>query len=205
MIAQDNAMLEKAFDILNRVYFGSALPKVMITIQSRPKAYGYITTHEVWRDDAASYYEINISAEHLNRPIENVLATLQHEMVHLYCMVNGIADTSKSGRYHNKLFKAEAEKRGLIIQYAPYIGYSQTQPSTEFIAVLKDNGLMGLGIDHHRDDSLPPSPSTGGQTGKRKSSTRKYICPSCGMSVRATREVNILCGDCMCTMEVEQA
>ena len=28
MIAQDNAMLEKAFDILNRVYFESALPKV---------------------------------------------------------------------------------------------------------------------------------------------------------------------------------
>lgn len=205
MIAQDNAMLEKAFDILNRVYFESALPKVMITIQSRPKAYGYITTHEVWRDNAASYYEINISAEHLNRPIENVLATLQHEMVHLYCMVNDIADTSKSGRYHNKLFKSEAEKRGLLIEYAPYIGYSKTQPSTEFIAVLKDNGLMEFGIDHHRDDSLPPSPSTGGQTGKRKSSTRKYICPSCGMSVRATREVNILCGDCMCTMEVEQA
>lgn len=95
MIAQDNAMLEKAFDILNKVYFESALPKVMITIQSRPKAYGYITTQEVWKDEAASYYEINISAEHLDRPIENVLATLQHEMVHLYCMVNGISDTSK--------------------------------------------------------------------------------------------------------------
>ena len=205
MIAQDSAMLEKAFEILNRVYFGSALPKVMITIQSRPKVYGYITTQEVWKDEAASYYEINISAEHLDRPIENVLATLQHEMVHLYCMVNGIADTSKSGRYHNKLFKAEAEKRGLLIEYAPYIGYSKTTPSTGFIAVLKENGLMELGIDHHRDDNLSPSPSAGGQTGKRKSSTRKYICPSCGMSVRATREVNILCGDCMCTMEVEQA
>ena len=35
MIAQDSAMLEKAFDILNRVYFGSALPKVMITCKNR--------------------------------------------------------------------------------------------------------------------------------------------------------------------------
>ena len=95
----------------------------MITIQSRPKAYGYITCNEVWTDTDRSYYEINITAEYLNRPIENVLATLQHEMVHLYCMVNGIQDTSKAGRYHNKNFKAEAEKRGLLIEYVKYIRF----------------------------------------------------------------------------------
>lgn len=32
---------------------------------------------------------------------------------------------------------------------------------------------------------------------RRPSSTRKLICPKCGQSVRATRKVNILCGDCM--------
>ena len=31
---------------------------------------------------------------------------------------------------------------------------------------------------------------------KKPSSTRKYICPCCGMSVRATRSVNIGCLDC---------
>ena len=30
----------------------------------------------------------------------------------------------------------------------------------------------------------------------KRCSTRKYVCPTCGMSVRATREVNIKCGDC---------
>ena len=103
MLSKDNALFEKAFDVLNRVYFNAELPKVMITIQSRPKAYGYITCNEVWTDTDRSYYEINITAEYLNRPIENVLATLQHEMVHLYCMVNGIQDTSKAGRYHMAL------------------------------------------------------------------------------------------------------
>ena len=38
---------------------------------------------------------------------------------------------------------------------------------------------------------------------KRTSSTRKYICPRCKMSVRATRKVNIMCGDCHVTMETE--
>lgn len=36
---------------------------------------------------------------------------------------------------------------------------------------------------------LPPG-------GKSESSTRKYVCPCCGMSVRATREVRVMCMDC---------
>ena len=30
----------------------------------------------------------------------------------------------------------------------------------------------------------------------RTSSSRKYMCPCCGMSVRATKAVNIACMDC---------
>lgn len=206
LLSKDNALFEKAFDVLNRVYFNAELPKVMITIQSRPKAYGYITCNEVWTDTDRSYYEINITAEYLNRPIENVLATLQHEMVHLYCMVNGIQDTSKAGRYHNKNFKAEAEKRGLLIEYVKYIGYSKTTPSAQFITVLREHGLLEDTIQHFRLEPLDVSqpPNTTGKP-KKKSSTRKYICPACGMSVRATREVHIICGDCFCEMEQEEA
>lgn len=35
----------------------------------------------------------------------------------------------------------------------------------------------------------------------KRCSTRKYICPCCGMSVRATRTVNIKCGDCDISMQ----
>lgn len=31
---------------------------------------------------------------------------------------------------------------------------------------------------------------------KKPSSTRKYQCPKCGNSIRATKDVNILCMDC---------
>lgn len=60
--------------------------------------------------------------------------------------------------------------------------------------------------------SLPPFIRTGaaeGTTqagastlpgGKRPSSTRKLVCSQCGQSVRATKKVNILCGDCMMQM-----
>lgn len=35
-----------------------------------------------------------------------------------------------------------------------------------------------------------------------KCNVRKYQCPKCGNSVRATKEVNIICGDCMIKMEL---
>lgn len=35
----------------------------------------------------------------------------------------------------------------------------------------------------------------------KRSSARKYQCAFCGMSVRATRDVRIMCLDCMCIMD----
>lgn len=35
----------------------------------------------------------------------------------------------------------------------------------------------------------------------KESSTRKYFCPNCGMSVRATKEVLIKCGYCDVVMK----
>lgn len=205
MLSYDSALLEKAFDVLNEIYYENSLPKAVITIQSNPKSYGYITVQKVWHDSEESYYEINISAEHLARPIENVLATLNHEMVHLYCMVNNIQDVSGGGRYHNKNYKKQAEKRDLIIEYVKYIGYSKTSPSEKFIKVLKENGLY-TNINHCRTtgNSLNVPPSGGDSDNssniKKKSSTRKYRCEGCLCSVRATKDVNIICADCMALM-----
>ena len=85
--------LESLFDILNCVYFDNALPKPVITVQSTPKAYGHCSTKKIWKSENDGQYEINIGAEFLNRPSANTAATMCHEMVHLYCLVNEIQDT----------------------------------------------------------------------------------------------------------------
>ena len=210
MLSKDTERLEKAYDILNDKYFNNALPAVMITIQSSKGAYGHCTTQKVWASGTGRYYELNLGAEYLARPIGNVLATLLHEMVHIYCMENGIKDTSNGGRYHNTRFKQEAEKRGLRISKAQYIGWSVTEPTEQFIQNLHDWGLdvacenyrLGAGFSSGTggsDNGTGGSDTdNNGDDGKKvkKSSTRKYICPCCGNSVRATKDVNILCGDC---------
>lgn len=208
MLKSMQEVLEYSFSVLNRVYFNNELPPIVITIMSSPKTNGHFTVGKVWKAEEGHYNEINISAEHLDRPIENIMATLCHEMVHYYCQLNGIQDTSKGGCYHNKNFKREAELRGLSIGYHKYIGYSVTTPIDEFIQVLKDNGIEKL-IDINRDGEIWTSIGVGGSTGnggatggvgidgksvKKKTSTRKYICSGgCGNSFRATKDIQVLC------------
>ena len=66
-----------------------------------------------------------------------------------------------------------------------------------------DNDLTDILLNRNEFTSFQ-MPGTGTHSGgtevsitpKKKSSTRKYVCPCCGMSVRATREVRIACMDC---------
>lgn len=212
MLKDMQSVLEYAFDVFNQVYFDSALPSIVISIMSSRKTNGHFTINKTWRVGDEYTHEINVSAEHLDRPIENICATLMHEMVHYFCALNDIHDTSKNYRYHNKLFKEEAEKRDLIIDYDKYIGYSITEPGPGLIETIHANGIEKP-LDINREEELisliggvlgiiGPG-GTDGDTDnpnvlpvKPKSSTRKYQCPCCGNSVRATKDLSIICGDC---------
>ena len=212
MLKSMQEVLEYAYDVLNEVYFKGELPNLVITLQSSPRSNGHFTVGKVWRAEETHLNEINISVEHLDRPIENICATLAHEMVHFYCQINGIQDVSQNGRYHNKYFKQEAEKRGLLISYAQYIGYSVTEPSEAFVEVIRSHGIEKP-LDINRDGELPDiedllrvlgkglgglaGTKGKGTQGKPKCSTRKYMCPSCGNSFRATKDLRVMCMDCM--------
>ena len=213
MLKDMQEVLEYTFEVFNKEFFDSALPPIVISIMSSARTNGHFTVSKVWRSEDNYMHEINISAEHLDRPIENICATMMHEMVHYYCELNGIADTSKNGRYHNKRFKTEAEKRGLNISYDGYVGYSRTQPTEILINIIDKYGITKP-LDINRDGEMMYRMMGGaaGTTGtgagadgieggddssKKKSSTRKYICPKCGNSFRATKDINVICGDCM--------
>ncbi len=196
MLSTTQKFLEHAFEQFNRHYFQEKLPRTVITIQSSPKTNGYITIDKLWTVEGERFREINISAENMKRPPENVLATLLHEMVHLLCMENGIEDTSKNGRYHNKLFKKEMEKRDMKVESVKYYGYTKTIPTDAFTDTLNRLGLLQP-LDKFR--STPPQL---GSAPRPKSSTRKYVCSQCGVSVRATKQVNIACLDCGLPMVV---
>lgn len=200
--------LEKIYNSMNWDFFDGALPVPIITVQSKPGTIGHCSVAKIWQRKDGQTYELNIAAEVLNYPIEETLDTMLHEMVHLYCRENGIKEVSRGGKYHNKRFKEEAEKRGLECYQTGTYGWN-IRAGDKLVEYALNKGWSEILIGRN---NLPPmmrtgstgTPQSGESTadgGKRPSSTRKLVCPKCGQSVRATKTVNILCGDCMEKME----
>lgn len=195
------SQLEHIYNALDTDFFDDALPMPIITVQSRPGTCGHCSTAKIWQRPDGHTYELNIAAEMLNAPIEETLDTMLHEMVHLYCRENNIKETS--GKYHNDRFRVEAERRGLVCYKTEKYGWNTT-PSDKLVeyALSKGWNEIRIGRCDSPHFSIGPNgyPVPVPQGGKRPSSTRKLVCPGCGQSVRATKKVNILCGDCMLQM-----
>lgn len=193
------AQLDNLFEVFNNEFYNGELHKPIITVSpdTTSGAYGWATSWKAWQHDGVEdgLYEINICAEHLNRPFEDICETLLHEMVHLWNLQNDIKDTSRGGKYHNKKYKDSAEQHGLNVQQDSKYGWTITTLNEVAKGVI--GKLNGDVFQMHRTKVVKVA-------SKRKSSSRKYVCPMCGLSIRATKEVNIVCGDCQETMEVEE-
>lgn len=195
--------LNRLFDLFNQKYYSGSLCKPIIVVQSNGKdrrTMGWCTCEKVWKDHTkqAYYYEISICSEYLYRDVKEICSTLLHEMVHLYCQENDIKDTSRGNTYHNKRFKSVAESHGLVISYDKRIGWSITELSPSSIAFVEINADSSAFILTRKRHVIPHEAGNEniGKEEKSKQSFRKYVCPGCGCIIRATKEVNIICGDC---------
>lgn len=204
-VTKEIEKLERAFDRINEHYYQNQLPKVVIHYypDRSKKAYGWITINKTWTDGKESTHEINISANFADRSKYEVYATLMHEMVHLYCMENGIQDCSNNGYYHNQNFKMVGEAHGLKLEKMGAYGWTTTtlnEEAKQFISSFDEietiykvpvkkieiTGTIG-GSDENGTEEKP----------KRKSSY-KHVCPVCGAIARTSKaDVHLVCGDCM--------
>ena len=184
--------LEKMFRSLNAHYFEGVLEEPIITIQSTPRAYGHVTVAKAWhKSNGESRHELNLGAGTLDRPIEDVTATLLHEMVHLYNLQIGVQDC----------FRDAAVARDLDITHDPKIGWSITAPTEALIDYIISEGWTDICMGRSEGYTARSTGGTGGQGGApytpKGSNSRKYMCPCCHNSARATKAVNLICGDCM--------
>lgn len=119
-------------------------------------------------------------------------------MCHLYNLQNGKQDTSRSGIYHNKVFKDTTESHGLTVEHIDKAGYCRTAFTDELKKWIDDNITFStVNVFKTRFDPSEGKPS------KPKQSSRKYVCPCCGLIVRATKECRIMCIECDEEMQVE--
>lgn len=193
--------LSKMYDFFNEKLFGGELIKPVITISpdEKNKAYGWITHDKLWKENEKDegMYEINLSAQFLNRSISEIASTLIHEMCHQWAMVNNFKDTARSGSFHNKLFKKIAEEHGLNVELNGGRGWAVTTLKESTYRLLECFVEQNSVIPVYRVIPIKPKRV-------RNLSVRKYICPNCEASVRALKAVNVLCGDCMKQMQEEK-
>ena len=201
--------LEKLFRMINNDFFDNALAMPIITIQSTPKAYGHYSTFDAWSVKGEGQREINLGAGTLDRPIEYTCATLLHEMCHMYNdTVLHVKDCSRGGTYHNTKFRQTAEEHGLICNHTEKRGWSDTSStlSDRLIEWVLNNNIQEIKMNRNEGymPRIPGNKAANGTTEQtekpKKSNSRKYICPQCGTSIRATKQVNIGCWDCMIEM-----
>lgn len=189
--------LHKAFDCLNKEFYGNSLPQVIITIQSKGKrnSLGWFTTGKVWEDGTQEKHEINISAEYANRDFIEIMKTLHHEMIHLYCAVNNIKDTSRGGSYHNTNFKRVSEEHGFYYKENAFdkrAGWTFSSLTDESIDRINKFDINKEVFSLKRYDF------SANEEGKKKSKSNiiKWQC-ECGQIVRSSKDgLNIICGDC---------
>lgn len=205
--------LEKIFRAINNDSFAGKLEEPIITIQSTPGAYGHVTVAKTWKRKDDWRHELNICADWLERPIEHVVATMIHKMVHLYNIQEGIQDCSRGGTYHNRKFKDEAEKHMLHIEKHDKYGWTLTSPTDELLEYIMEKdwqdidmgrgALYGLlGGKGGGEPGKPGKAPEGGQEQPKKGNSRRYQCPQCKAIVRTTKDLHIICGDCNVDFEL---
>lgn len=194
--------LYRIFDVLNEDYFNSELEQPIITIQKgSSNNYGSFTLNKIWenKNTEEKKYQININPLKLNCPINDIIDTLQHEMIHYWNKIHDIRDCNNN--VHNKKFKVKAEECGLEVEKSKQYGWGYTKPSQAFIEYIEDNikpdeSAFEYYMNLKVEEEEPKKP--------RVKKTFKYICPSCGLEIKAKADTNILCGDCNESMEMEE-
>lgn len=204
IIKQQTLALEGLYNFFNKELFEESLPSIALTIQTqgRKNCYGWCSVGERWiatktKDSSgntvAKWYEINLSAEYMDRGIEDTSSTLIHEMVHLQNIINGINDCNPKTQNHNKFFKESAEKVGLIVEKVDRRGWARTSLSDRLKELIKDSNVENVfNVARITPESIE----------REKKPVNKYVC-ECGVIMKSTKELNIICGKCMSQFEIE--
>ena len=143
-------------------------------------------------DDEA--HEISLNPELLKRPLDDVMSTLVHEMVHLWQQEYG---TPSRGGYHNREWGDKMRQIGLVPSNTGQPGgRSLGQQMTHYIA---EAGPFEDAYNEMPESCKLPWVSGKHVAAKKAPKTEskfKYTCPECGQNAWGKPGLLILCATC---------
>ena len=189
--------LYRWFDEMNKIFYDNELPEPIIVIQKgRKTALGTCSVKKIWApvdeeevNEEEKLYEITLVANNLNRPINEIVVTLAHEMVHYFNLFKGVKGAKN--KKHTEAFKREAERIGLVCTEEEKMGWGITEASDEFEEMIntqiKPNAeafkyFLYIPTKEKKKTEKPP--------------IKKYRCPKCGSEIKGKEGLDITCNDC---------
>ena len=155
----------------------------------------------------ASYGISIVSAKTVKVPVyvctkndTDIVLECMHVLAHMYAESKNIKAVSREGHYHNAKFREIIDSTDLTAVYNDMTGWDKATPNAAMTKLCVSRKIT----DHTQViRTYAAQFYTQLKTGTavvyepKTSNARKYICPCCGNSVRATKDVSILCGDCL--------
>ena len=199
-------IIESAINFLNKRLFDNKLSKIKVTIQPDTKSnsltYGWASSNR-WSNGKETIHELNITANSLKRPFQEIWVTLVHELIHIYAYCEGDPSmaTSRQGRYHGKKFKELCDKFFLITEKNEAIGFitphqKLTKEQQALLKEFKASCKINLRDLFKYERTLTFKEST-----PKPSSNSKYYCSVCDIVFTAKKGLNLICGCCGCNFE----
>jgi predicted SprT family Zn-dependent metalloprotease len=197
---REYAMLQSAYDFFNAKFFDSRLPKVFFTIDwHNKKSNGYFCPHKlVNKEDTETKSTASVIAlnpDHLAREVYEILATLVHEMCHVWEFEEFIKDPYKLTSYHSKRFEKKLSECNLK---AVINNKSRSSCST----VIPDDGIFkGIADEYLKTKEFLSIASTNAikteakKKAKAKNKT-KYVCTGCKTNIWGKAGLNLHCNEC---------
>lgn len=191
------AQLEYIFRILNIDLFDDRLPVPAFTFFSSQKKNGW------YFKEKKVQYVISINEEELEKDVKEIVQNMLHCMVHEYCKVFSISDTSRNGRYHNKRFGECAKAHGLIIEHDSKEGIVTTGITPEVENVI-NHKLFD--VREKMDTALKAEREKREKRFERRqeniisSYSCIWECPICHAKAKASYNAKLICGYCLVPM-----
>ena len=178
---------ERFIQFLNNKFdLGLRKDLIILIHETSPRIKGYfrsVKCGKIWIKDEQKINSIVLSSHTLNStPYE----TLAHELAHYINFSKGIKDCSNS-QYHNKQFKAQAERLLLSVEKINYYGFALTTETDEFKKMLEEFKPNEQAFKIFQDTD----------TNKKKVGSRliKYVC-GCDEIIRGNQDTKARCLKC---------
>lgn len=184
------------FNAINKNVFNSQIPDVSVVVSMSTKPYVHFVPES---------FHLACSTGLLLMSDVELLNAFLREMIHIYdYVILKVSDRSRGGTYYNKRFAHTARIFNIPVERNDRYGF---QITSELSAseIIGNRRLLHC-LASMRSMIFPEEISSQLSSTDNKHQTtpypnaRRYVCPKCGTIVRATKKVNILCGDCNIAM-----